>query len=74
MRTKDYGDPESTRLLKAISVGDKPAAVTESASVLGDSFFDRLLSQQLSRKSDLRDRSRVSRSTRLSDTTRMRLN
>ena len=35
--------------------GDKPATVTESASVLGDSFFDRLLRQQQSRKSDLRN-------------------
>ena len=35
--------------------GDKPATVAESASVLGDSFFDRLLRQQLSRKSDLRN-------------------
>jgi hypothetical protein len=26
--------------------GDKPATVTESASVLGDTFFDRLLRQQ----------------------------
>ena len=32
--------------------GDKPATVTESAPVLVDSFFDRLLRQQLSRKSD----------------------
>ena len=29
---------------------DKPATVTESASALGDSFFDRLLRQQQSRK------------------------
>ena len=35
--------------------GDKPATVTESAPVLGDSFFDRLLRQQQSRKSDLRN-------------------
>ena len=35
--------------------GDKPATVTESAPVLGDSFFDRLLRQQLSRKSDQRN-------------------
>ena len=35
--------------------GDKPATVTESAPVLEDSFFDRLLRQQLSRKSDLRN-------------------
>ena len=35
--------------------GDKPAAMTEDASELGDSFFDRLLRQQLSRKSDLRN-------------------
>ena len=35
--------------------GSKPATATESASVLGDSFFDRLLRQQLSRKSDLRN-------------------
>jgi hypothetical protein len=34
---------------------DKPATVTESAPVLGDSFFDRLVRQQLSRKSDLRN-------------------
>ena len=34
--------------------GDKPVTVTESAPVLEDSFFDRLLRQQLSRKSDLR--------------------
>ena len=31
----------------------KPATVNESAPVLGDSLFDRLLRQQLSRKSDL---------------------
>ncbi len=35
--------------------GDKPAAVTECASVIGDSFFDRLLRQQLSRKHIIRD-------------------
>jgi hypothetical protein len=35
--------------------GDKPAAEIESASELGDSFFDRLLRQQQSRKSDLRN-------------------
>ena len=35
--------------------GDKPTTVTESAPVVGDSFFDRLLRQQLSRKSDLRN-------------------
>ena len=35
--------------------GDKPATVTESAPVLEDNFFDRLLRQQLSRKSDLRN-------------------
>ena len=35
--------------------GDKPATVTESQSVLGDSFFDRLLRQQQSRKSNLRN-------------------
>ena len=35
--------------------GDKPATVTENASVLGDSFFDHLLRQQQSRKSDLRN-------------------
>ena len=35
--------------------GDKPAAEIENASVLGDSFFDRLLRQQQSRKSDLRN-------------------
>ena len=35
--------------------GDKAATVTESTSVLGDSFFDRLLRQQQSRKSDLRN-------------------
>lgn len=29
--------------------GDKPATVTESESVLGDSLFDRLLRQQQSR-------------------------
>ena len=34
---------------------DKPATVPESAPVLGDSFFDRLLRQQVSRKSDLRN-------------------
>jgi len=34
---------------------DKPAAVTESAPVLEDGFFDRLLRQQLSSKSDLRN-------------------
>jgi hypothetical protein len=35
--------------------GDKPATVTESASELGDSVFDRLLRQQQSRKSNLRN-------------------
>ena len=35
--------------------GDKPATVTESASVLSDRFFDRLLRRQQSRKSDLRN-------------------
>ncbi len=35
--------------------GDKPATVTENAPVLGDSFFDRLLRQQLSRKHIVRD-------------------
>ena len=35
--------------------GDKSATVTESGSAIGDSFFDRLLRQQLSRKSDLRN-------------------
>jgi hypothetical protein len=35
--------------------GDKPAAMTEDASELGDSFFDRLLRHQQSRKSDLRN-------------------
>jgi hypothetical protein len=35
--------------------GDKPATVTESTSELGDTFFDRLLRQQQSRKSDLRN-------------------
>ena len=35
--------------------GDKPATVSESASVLSDSSFDRLLRQQQSRKSDLRN-------------------
>jgi hypothetical protein len=35
--------------------GDKPATVAENASVLGDSFFDHLLRQQQSRKSDLRN-------------------
>ncbi len=35
--------------------GDKPATVTESAPVLGDSLFDRLLRQQLSRKHIIRD-------------------
>ena len=35
--------------------GDKPAIGSESASVLSDSFFDRLLRQQQSRKSDLRN-------------------
>jgi hypothetical protein len=34
---------------------DRPATVTESAPILGDSLFDRLLRQQLSRKSDLRN-------------------
>jgi len=34
---------------------DRPATVTKSAPVLEDSFFDRLLRQQLSRKSDLRN-------------------
>jgi hypothetical protein len=34
---------------------DKPATVTESPYVLGDSFFDRLLRQQLSRKHIVRD-------------------
>ena len=34
---------------------NKPAAMTEGRSELGDSFFDRLLLQQLSRKSDLRN-------------------
>ncbi len=35
--------------------GDKPATVTQNAPVLGDSFFDRLLRQQLSRKHVVRD-------------------
>ena len=35
--------------------GDKPATATGSTSVLGDSLFDRLLRQQLSRKSNLRN-------------------
>ena len=35
--------------------GDKPATVTESASEIDDSFFDRLLRRQQSRKSDLRN-------------------
>jgi hypothetical protein len=35
--------------------GDKPATATESTSVLGNSLFDRLLRQQHSRKSDLRN-------------------
>jgi hypothetical protein len=35
--------------------GDKPATVTESAPILGDSLFDRLLRQQLSRKHVVRD-------------------
>jgi hypothetical protein len=34
---------------------DKPATVTESPSVVGDCFFDRLLRQQLSRKHIVRD-------------------
>ena len=40
--------------MRVFKRGDKPATVTESAPVLVDSFFDRLLRQQLSRKSDLR--------------------
>ena len=35
--------------------GDKPATVTESTSELGDTFFDRLLRQPQSRKSNLRN-------------------
>ena len=35
--------------------GDKPATVTESTFVLGDSLFDRLLRRQQLRKSDLRN-------------------
>ncbi len=35
--------------------GDKPATVAESAAVLGDSLFDRLLRQHLSRKQIVRD-------------------
>jgi hypothetical protein len=34
---------------------DKPAAGSESAPVLGDSLFDRLLRRQLSRKHIVRD-------------------
>ena len=34
---------------------DRPATVTESAPILGDSLFDRLLRQQLSRKHIVRD-------------------
>jgi hypothetical protein len=34
---------------------DKPATVTENAPVPGDSFFDPLLRQQQSRKTDLRN-------------------
>ena len=41
--------------MRIFKQGDKPAMVTESPSELGDSFFDRLLRQQLSRKSDLRN-------------------
>ena len=41
--------------MKIFKRGDKPATVSESAPVLGDSFFDRLVRQQLSRKSDLRN-------------------
>ena len=41
--------------MRVFKRGDKPATVTESAPVLVDSFFDRLLRQQLSRKSDLRN-------------------
>ena len=36
--------------MRILKRGDKPATVTESTSELGDSFFDRLLRQQLSRK------------------------
>jgi hypothetical protein len=35
--------------------GDKSSTPTESVSVLGDNFFDRLLRQQMSRKHILRD-------------------
>jgi hypothetical protein len=35
--------------------GDQSAAEIENASVLGDNFFERLLRQQHSRKSDLRN-------------------
>jgi len=41
--------------MRILKRGDKPATVAESASVLGDSFFDRLLRQQLSRKHIVRD-------------------
>jgi hypothetical protein len=41
--------------MRIVKRGDKPATVIESASELGDSFFDRLLHQQQSRKSDLRN-------------------
>ena len=41
--------------MRILKRGDKPATVTESASVLSDSFFDRLLRRQQSRKSDLRN-------------------
>ena len=34
---------------------DKPATVTESSTSAGDNFFDRLLRQQQSRKSGLRN-------------------
>ena len=35
--------------------GDKPDTVTENSTAAGDNFFDRLLRQQQSRKSDLRN-------------------
>ncbi len=41
--------------MRILKRGDRPATVTENASVLGDSFFDRLLRQQLSRKRIIRD-------------------
>ena len=41
--------------MRIFKSNDRPAAVTESAPVLGDSFFDHLLRQQLSSKHIVRD-------------------